>query len=93
MELSCGGRKCFLHKNTIYSYSYCQFLYIFSQVYTSAKAVQPHGDSILATLRYNVCYLALRARPALAVYWKGKNFKCFKFFLRIFLKCIFLSFI
>lgn len=50
-----------------------------SQIYTPAKAVQPYGDSILTTLRYNVCYLTLCARPALAVYWKGKNLKCFKF--------------
>lgn len=59
----------------------------FSQIYTSAKAVQSHGDSILITLRYNVCYLTLCARPALAVYWKGKNLKCFKcFFLFPFFK-------
>lgn len=53
----------------------------FSQIHTSAQAVQPDGDSISITLHYNVCYLTLGARPALAVYWEGKNalnyFSCF----------------
>uniref|UniRef100_A0A8C0ZCF9 Sphingomyelin synthase-related protein 1 n=1 Tax=Cyanistes caeruleus TaxID=156563 RepID=A0A8C0ZCF9_CYACU len=41
-----------------------------TEIYTSAQAVQPHGDSISITLHYNVCYLTLGARTALAVYWK-----------------------
>lgn len=70
----------FLFKNRIYQDSGN----FFSQIYTPAKAVQPHGDSVPITLHHDVCYLALCARPALAVYWKGKNLKCIKLFTFVF---------